>query len=352
MLLNEYYTQDQHGPLKFFELGGFQLESGEILRDAKLAYAVHGELNESKDNAILFTIMFSGTSKNMEHYIGEGKALDPNKYCIILPNQIGGGLSTSPHNIDGPQAMSGFPDISIGDDVVAQHQLATEKFGIQELQLVTGWSMGAQQTYEWAIRYPNMVKRAAPIAGMAKCTAHDTLYVDVFSEALKSDLAWDNGNYSDPHACKEGLKRLAHVFALMGLCTEFYKQEQWRRVGFDSMQAMLDGFWEGWFQSMDPNALLVQAKKWKTGDSSAHTNGDLATALKKIKAKTYVIAFEEDMFVPVSDCELEQKLINNSELKVIPSLMGHFAMLGLLEEDYEIIDNILENLLSENDWVA
>ena len=307
MLNNEYYSQDQHGPYEFYELGNFQLESGTILKNAQLAYAIHGKLNEAKDNAILFTIMFSGTSKNMEHYIGTGKALDPDKYCIILPNQIGGGLSSSAHNVDGLQSMSGFPDISIGDDVVAQHQLLTEHFGIQELQLITGWSMGAQQTYEWAIRYPHMVKRAAPIAGTARCTPHDALYVDTFCEALMSDTKFNNGNYSDPHACEDGLKRLAHVFAVMGLCTEFYKQRQWKKLGFDSMAAMMEGFWETWFKPMDPNALLIQGKKWKAGDSSVHARGDLGDALKRITAKTHVIAFEEDMFVPVQDCEFEQK---------------------------------------------
>ena len=346
MLNNKYYTQDQHGPYEFYALGDFQLESGEILNNAQLAFAVHGKLNEAKDNVILFTIMFSGTSKNMEHYIGEGKALDPEKYCIILPNQLGGGLSTSPHNIDGSQAMADFPKVSIGDDVVAQHQLLTEHFGIQELQLVTGWSMGAQQTYEWAIRYPDMVKRAAPIAGTAKCTSHDALYVSVFSEALKSDPAWNKGDYSDPHACVLGLKCLAHVFALMGLSTEFYKQEQWKKIGFDSMQEMLAGFWEAWFQPMDPNSLMIQANKWQEGDSSKHAGGDLAKALKSIKARTYVIAFEKDMFVPVEDCKYEQQKIPGSELIVVPSLMGHFAMLGLLTEDFKLIDSILGALLS------
>lgn len=350
MLLNEYYTQDQHGPYEIFELGDFQLESGEILQQAKLAYSVHGELSEAKDNAILFTIMFSGTSKNMEHYIGPGKALDSSKYCIILPNQIGAGLSTSPHNIDGPQSMANFPDITIGDDVVAQRRLITEQFGIEELQLVTGWSMGAQQTYEWAIRFPNMVKRAAPIAGTAKCTPHDALYVSVFSEALRSDPAWNGGNYSDPHACEEGLKRLAKIFALMGVCTEFYKQESWRRLGFDSLEALMAGFWEAWFAPMDANALLVQAKKWKKGDSSCHFNGDLTKTLESIRAKTYVIAFEEDMFVPIQDCEFEQSLIPNSELKVVPSLMGHFAMLGLFEEDFQHINNLLNELLQAKCW--
>ncbi len=348
MLNNDYYTQDQHGPYEFYSLGDFQLESGEILKNAQLAYAMHGQLNEAKDNAILFTIMFSGTSKNMEHYIGAGKALDPEKYCIILPNQFGGGLSTSPHNVDGEQAMANFPSISIGDDVIAQHRLLTEHFDIQELQLVTGWSMGAQQTYEWAIRYPDMVKRAAPIAGTAKCTAHDCLYVDVFSEALRSDENFKHGSYSDPHACEQGLKRLANVFALMGCCTDFYNKEAWRKLGFNSTQELLEGFWQAWFKLMDPNALLLQARKWQEGDSSKHTGGDLIQALKRITAKTCVIAFEKDMFVPLEDCKNEQQYIANSEIKVIPSLMGHFAMLGLLEEDFATINDVFAGLLTSD----
>ena len=40
MLENEFYTQDQHGPFEYFELDNFLLESGELLANAKLAYAV------------------------------------------------------------------------------------------------------------------------------------------------------------------------------------------------------------------------------------------------------------------------------------------------------------------------
>ena len=346
MLNNEYYTQQNHGPYEFFELGDFDLQSGQVLKNASLAYAIHGELNEDRSNAILFTIMFSGTSKNMEHYIGPGKALDPNKYCIILANQLGNGLSTSPHNINGDQAMERFPHLSIGDDVVAQHRLITEKFNISELQLVTGWSMGAQQTLEWAIRYPEIVKRAAPIAGTARCTPHNALYVDVFSEALKSDPAFNEGAYTSAHGCELGLKRLAHVFALMGVCPEFYKQQQWQRLGFDSQQACMENFWEAWFKPMDPNALLIMAEKWKQGDSSIHAGTDIKKALNRISAKTFMIAFEQDMFVPPADMADEQQAIKDSELKIIPSLMGHFSMLGLFEEDFNAINALFSELLS------
>jgi homoserine O-acetyltransferase len=346
LLNNEYYTADYHGPYEYFQLGDFALESGSILKNAQLAYAIYGELNADRSNAVLFTIMFSGTSKNMAHYIGPGKALDPEKYCIILPNQLGNGLSTSPHNIDGDQAMESFPELSIGDDVVAQHRLLTEKFNINELQLVTGWSMGAQQTLEWAIRYPDMVKRAAPIAGTAQCTPHNDLYVDVFCEALKSDPAFNQGAYSEAHSCELGLQRLAHVFALMGVSAEFYKQQQWQRLGFESKQAFLEQFWEAWFKPMDPNALLVMARKWQTGDSSQHANNNLGQALQSISAKTFVIGFEKDMFVPPADLVYEQKFIQNSELKLLPSLMGHFAMLGLFEEDFQAIDGLFSQLLA------
>lgn len=348
MLNNEYYTQQNHGPYESFELGDFELASGETLKNAQLAYSFYGELNEQRDNAVLFTIMFSGTSKNMAHYIGEGKALDPNKYCIILPNQLANGLSTSPHNVSGVQAMQNFPQLSIADDVVAQHRLVTELFAVETLALVTGWSMGAQQTLEWAIRYPHMVKRAAPIAGTAKCTPHNALYVDVFCEALRSDPAFNGGAYQTAHCCEQGLKRLAHVFALMGACSEFYKQEAWKRLGFESQQACLENFWEAWFAPMDPNALLAMAHKWQHGDSSIHANGDLKSALEKITAKTYLIAFQEDMFVPPADMAYEQQFVANSELKVVSSLLGHFAMMGLFEEDFASIDTLFSQLLARD----
>ncbi len=96
--------------------------------------------------------MYSGTPKAMEIFIGEGRPLDPTKYFIILSGQFGNGFSSSPSNTPPSFNMGAFPKIMIGDDVRAQHRLVTEKFGISELQLVLGWSMGAEQTYEWAVR--------------------------------------------------------------------------------------------------------------------------------------------------------------------------------------------------------
>ena len=126
------------------------------------AYKTHGTLNETKDNAILFPHMWSGTPKAMEIFIGEDRPLDLRKYFVILPGQFANGFSSSPSNTPPPFDGGAFPNVTIGDDVRAQHRLLTERYGIKRLELVLGWSMGAEQTYEWAVRYPDMVKRALP----------------------------------------------------------------------------------------------------------------------------------------------------------------------------------------------
>jgi homoserine O-acetyltransferase/O-succinyltransferase len=345
-IANPFYTEQVHGPLEYFSLGNFELEEGGTLRDCRMAYATLGTLGPNKDNVVLLPHMYSGSSMHMRTFLtGNGRALDPARYFIILPNMLGNGLSTSPHNAPAPFNGAAFPKLTIGDDVNAQYRLVTEKFGIEKLQLVLGWSMGAQQTYEWAVRHPDVVKRTAPIAGTAKCTPHDHLFTRVASDAIRSDPAWKGGFYSEPNAVHRGLRRHARIFALMGLCTEFYKTEQWRDIGFSSLEDFLVGFWENWFIVMDPDNLLCMLSKWQRGDVGKAAGGDLRKALGRIKAKTCVIAFEEDMFVPVRDCKAEQMLIPDSELKVLPSLWGHFAPLGLGTEDQRAIDAVLSRLL-------
>ena len=109
--------------------------------------------------------------------------------------------------------MANFPKVRIGDDVRAQHQLLTERFGLTSLALVVGGSMGAQQTYEWAVRYPEMVKRAAPIASTAKNTDHDFLFTETLVEAITIQLS-PSATMSSPPTLKKNasaaMTRMGH----------------------------------------------------------------------------------------------------------------------------------------------
>jgi homoserine O-acetyltransferase len=68
---------------------------------------------------------------------------------VILVDALGNGLSSSPSN------TSNFPDITIHDMVVAEHELLTRKLKISHLYAVMGISMGGMQTFEWLASYPD-----------------------------------------------------------------------------------------------------------------------------------------------------------------------------------------------------
>jgi homoserine O-acetyltransferase len=350
MIANSYYSQETHGPYEMYDVGNLELEEGGTIRNCQLAVASCGILNARRDNTILVPTWYSGTNKIIEQvFIGPGRALDPEKYFILVVNQIGSGLSTSPHNTPSPAGMANFPHVRIGDDVRAQHQLVTEKYGISSLALVVGGSMGAQQTYEWAVRYPDMVKRAAPIAGTARNTAHDFLFAETLMDAITSDPGFNKGFYSSSADVREGLLRHAKMWAVMGWSTEFFRENRHRKLGFSSMDDFIINFMYAYFSAMDPNDLLCMAWKWQRGDVSRHTGGDLRAALTRIKARTVVMPMATDMFFPVADCQAEWRLIPRAEFKPIQTIDGHLALFGADPEAIAQIDRHLIELLATED---
>jgi homoserine O-acetyltransferase/O-succinyltransferase len=341
----EYYSAAVQGDYEQFDLGPFALDSGFTLPAAKLAYRTFGQLNAARDNAVLFPHMYSGTSASLRGHVGDGHALDPSQYFIIMPDQLGNGLSSSPSNTPAPFDRGHFPSVSFGDDVRAQHRLITEHFGITALHAVVGWSMGGQQVYEWAVRYPELVRRAAVFAATAKTSAHNKLFVDLHTELLRSDPALAGGFYADSDDVRVGLARHAMVFALTSTSSRFFRDELWRGMGFASVDDYTQGFVRGYYQGMDPNNLLCQAAKWRAGDVSLHTGGDMAAALGRITAKFFVVAFTDDLFAPEEDLRADVAGIADATFRVIDSPMGHFAMFGLLPTDIAAVDEALAEVL-------
>ncbi|MCK2200535.1 alpha/beta fold hydrolase [Corynebacterium callunae] len=348
MLKNDFYGAEAHGAYETASIGRLELEEGGVIEDCWLAYATAGTLNEDKSNAILLPTWYSGShGAYFQTYVGAGHALDPEKFFVISVNQIGNGLSVSPFNTaDDSISMSKFPHVRIGDDVVAQERLLREHFGITELFAVVGGSMGAQQTYEWIVRFPDKVKRAAAIAGTAKNTPHDFLFTQILNEAIESDPGFKSGEYGSHTEVADGLRRQSHIWSVMGFSTEYWKREEWRTLGFETKEAVLSDFLDPLFLSMDPNTLLNNAWKWQRGDVSRHTDGDLAAALGRVTAKTFVMPISEDMFFPVRDCAAEQELIPGSELRVIEDNAGHLGLFGMSANYMPQIDRNLSELFA------
>lgn|GEM_PF-3630942 len=61
-----------------------------------------------------------------------------------------------------------FPLMTIRDNVQAVHQLLTSELKVTHLRAIVGFSMGAQQAFQWAVSYPKFADRIVATAGTAK----------------------------------------------------------------------------------------------------------------------------------------------------------------------------------------
>ena len=329
-----------------FELGELALQSGTILRNAKLAYKTHGQLNAAKSNVILYPTQFAAQHGDVEWLIGRGRALDPDASFIIVLDQLGNGLSSSPSNTAPPQDRMRFPTITIQDDVAAQHRLVTEGFGIRRVALVTGYSMGAQQAFQWATSHPDMVRRIAPFCGTASTTPHNVVFLEGVRAALTADAAWVNGDYQDEPV--KGLRALSRVYAGWGLSQAFYKRELYRPMGFSSLEDFITGFWEQRYTRRDANNLLSMLRTWQLNDVGATPGfgGDHKRALGAVKAKATVMAGQTDLYFTPEDVEADAADIPGARFRVIPSLWGHMAGAGINAADSQFIEAEIKGLLA------
>ena len=333
---------------EIFDLGSLVLQNGATLRDCKLAYKTFGTLNAAKDNVIVYPTWYSGQHDANEWLIGDGMALDPATYFIIIPNMFGNGLSSSPSNTPEPYNGPRFPKVTAYDNVRAQHRLVTEKFGIERIRMVTGWSMGALQTFHWGALYPDMIDRIAPFCGSAKCSRHNFVFLEGVKAALTADAAFAGGWYTSKPVT--GLRAMARVYAGWGLSQAFYREElDLKTLGYSSLEDFLIGFWEGFFLPKDANNLLTMLWTWQNGDISANElyHGDYPAALAAITPKAYVMPGQTDLYFPPEDSEIEVGRMPNAELIPIPSIWGHFAGgPGTNPVDVAFIDGKLKELLA------
>ncbi len=332
---------------RVFELGDVDVQSGLRIRNARLCYQTYGELNPRKDNAIVFPTFFGSQHPANEPMIGPRMALDPGKYFIIVPNLFGNGLSSSPSNTPPPYDRARFPGMTYYDNIMCQHRLVTEQYGIERIALVCGFSMGAQQTFHWGALFPDMVERIAPWCGSARTSPHNFVFLEGVKAALRSDDAWNGGWYDRQPA--KGLRAMGRVYAGWAPSQAFYRERVYLKMGFSSLEDYLVTAWEGRYLQLDANDILAMVHTWQNGDIGDNPlyEGDFVKALGSIKAKALVMPSRTDQYFPPEDNEIEVGHMPSAELRVIPSIWGHLAGgPGRNPEDTQFIDSNLKELLA------
>ncbi len=316
-------------------------ECGTVARDIPMSYAVFGALNADRSNAILFPTPFGAQSSEIGWICGADGLFDSQRWCVIVVDTFGNGLSASPFTASAPQdtAWQGY---SLADNVNAQRALLLDVLEVDQLALVAGWSIGGQQAYQWASRYPACVARLAVICGSARTAPHNRVFLDAVKYALLPGL--EGGLQEEERA----LRLVGRIYAGWALSQEFYRVEEWRRAGYADLEDFIVRYWEGNFVKRRARNLLAQVQMWQEADiSRAAHRGDLQAALGAITADCLVMPCEQDLYFRVEDSRAEVAWLERAELKVLSSRWGHRGGFpAQAAEERFVIRSALQQLLA------
>jgi len=174
----------------------FKFHTGQTLPELRLHYTTVGEptgqpvlvLHGTGGSAAsMLTPAFAG------ELFGPGQPLDASKYYIIIPDSVGHGRSSKPS--DG--LKTAFPNYDYDDMVDAQYRLLREGLGIKHLRLVIGNSMGGMHTWVWAVRYPDFMDAAVPMASQpTEMAARNWMLRRIMLDTIRNDPDYNGGNYT------------------------------------------------------------------------------------------------------------------------------------------------------------
>lgn len=320
-------TTQPPGERHEFVVTNFKTESGIILPHAVVVYGTYGQLNAAKDNAVLLPSHYMADFHGYEWLIGADKALDPAKFFLIATEMFGNGHSSSPSNTPEPFHGPRFPVTTIRDNVEIVRRLLTEELKITHLRAIIGFSMGAEQAFQWAVSYPDFAGRIVATSGTAKCYPHGVVRLEGQIAALMADEAFKNGDYTSPPA--KGLEAFSTVWAAWLYSQEWWRKELWREgsPAGTTFEQVLNQYRTAIGEGADANNLILQARAWEKHDvgTTPGFNGNVERALRSIKVPVLYMPSETDLYFPLTDARYESQFIAKVTLMPIPSLWGHTA---------------------------
>ncbi len=330
--------------------GPLRLDGGGELICPHIHYAVYGELNHRRDNAILVCHALSGSARVADWWpeLFPG-VFDTSRYCVIGTNLIGSCYgSTGPSSVNpgtGVAYGSSFPLVSIRDMVRAQSGVI-DHLGIERLHTVVGGSTGGMQALQWAVDYPNRVERAIAI-GAAPLSAMGLALNHLQRTAIQLDPAYCDGGYEPGTGPQAGLG-LARAIAMLSYKSSELLDDRFarrpNRNGEDPYQSYsgrfdvagyLDHQGEKFNARFDANSYIVLSKAMDTFDLARGYESE-RDALRRIRARMLLVGISSDWLFPPEDVrDLAQRIrsaghaCDYAELK---SSHGHDGFLADMDQ--------------------
>jgi homoserine O-acetyltransferase len=309
-------------------LGPFEFECGETVDDLEIAYEAYGEFDG--DNAVLVCHALTG-SQNVSatgrtatsgqarawwgDIVGPGKAIDTTEYYVVCANVPGscygssGPSSTDPET--GAPYGTRFPPVTVGDWTRSQRRLL-DALGVGRLHAVVGGSVGGMNVLDWARRYPDDVRRVAPVAAAARLDPQCLALDAIARRAIRADPDWNGGDYYDGPGPVNGLalaRQIGHVMYLSksSMDRKFGRRAAGRDAGGDSfpvdpasgffpyrdVESYLDYNADRFVDRFDANSYLYLTRAMDDFDLSSGYDSD-ADALAAFAGEALLVSFTGD----------------------------------------------------------
>jgi homoserine O-acetyltransferase/O-succinyltransferase len=349
-------TTKVHDPaVHTFHADTFAFESGVKLPDATIVYATYGHLDAARDNAVLVPSHYMADHHGYDWLLGPGQALDTARHFVIATEMFGNGHSSSPSNTLEPYHGPRFPAVTIRDNVRIVHQLLVDSLHLTHVEAIVGFSMGAEQAFQWAVSYPEFASRIVATSGTAKCYPHGVVRLEGQISALEADAAFQDGDYaSEP---RRGMQAYGTVWAGWLFSQAWWREELWRSDTSSfgrTADEVLAGIVRQFTDSIDANDMILQARVWEHHDvgTTPGFGGDVAAALRSISVPVLYMPSETDLYFPIGDAEYERQFIRQVTFAPIHSLWGHPAGAGASPADLAFLNRTIAAFLAVSSSTA
>ena len=340
---------------------GLKLSDNEVLKEIAVAYETYGKLSTNKDNAIYVCQALTGDAHAAFYHegdddpgwwdelIGPGKGIDTDLYYVVCANILGGCKGTTgPSSINpdtGKPYGTGFPHVSVRD-VVAVQKLLLDQLGVPELYAVIGGSLGGMQALEWAVRFPDYVKRCICVASAANLSPQAVAFDVIARGEIESDPHWNDGAYYDtdedqqPGAGLARARQIGHVTYLSSASMEIKFGRDERESPYPGQSSPFSTnfqvesylYHQGskFVKRFDANSYLYISRMMDMFDLAAEF-GSVQEAMKQTKSRFLIVSISSDwLFPPAQQLEMVEGLIASRKdvsYFQIESPYGHDAFL-------------------------
>ncbi|MEW6351815.1 MAG: hypothetical protein AB1646_22430 [Thermodesulfobacteriota bacterium] len=323
--------------------GGVTLESMEAppLRTAYVAVGTP-ERDEAGHitNAVVISPYYSGDAAWMYYFwhdgqegnefsveapVGPGKLIDTERFYVVFLDALGLWGTSKPSDGLGMR----FPQYTLFDCVQANYLLLRDHLHVSRVRLAMGPSMGAMQSYLWALLHPELVDAIMPVGGSTAPGKDPVLrwIFDLMSAAIMSDPVWRETQGDYYHLPKKRHPNRGVMFGwsiLMhnGMDLDFRIRQGWPEVRKEVF---------AWDPKGDQGlALRDKARDFDANDLLLRNGNqdrlDLDDHLPQITAKTLILHVSNDLWLRCDLARKSAELIPGAKFASFDSPLAHYAV--------------------------